>query len=365
VLPPANRISSQQFQNKSFVLNSVNNVAFEERPIPALQNPTDVLIEIKQTGICGSDVHYCTHGAIGSFILRAPMVLGHESAGIISQVGPAVKTLKVGDRVALEPGVPCRHCQRCKAGQYNLCVDMKFAATPPYDGTLCKYYVLPEDFCVKLPENVSLEEGALMEPLSVGVHIARQASIKPGESVVVFGAGPIGLLVGAVARAFGAGKIVIVDINEERLKFAEKFVQGAGIYIPQKGLSAAENAAALLKAHGLPETGVDVAVDASGATPSIQTSIFVLRTGGTYVQAGMGAPEIQFPIVEMCAKELTVKGSFRYAEGDYRLAVELVASGKVDVKQLITGRVKFEDAEEAFNAVKNGKGIKTLIAGPE
>ena len=147
------------------------------------------------------------------------MVLGHESSGIVTAVGEAVTTLKVGDRVCMEPGVPCRRCVRCKEGKYNLCPDMAFAATPPHDGTLAKYYSLPEDFCYKLSDTMSLEEGALVEPLSVAVHIVRQAAVKPGDSIVVFGAGPVGLLCCAVARAYGASKIISVDINEERFGF--------------------------------------------------------------------------------------------------------------------------------------------------
>ncbi|KAI5803386.1 chaperonin 10-like protein [Peziza echinospora] len=352
-------------KNLSFVLKKVNEVVFEDRPIPELKSDREVLIQIKVTGICGSDVHYWTHGAIGSFIVKAPMVLGHESAGIVVKTGSAVSTLKVGDRVALEPGTPCRHCVQCKAGAYNLCPDMKFAATPPYDGTLAKYYVLPEDFCVKLPDNVSFDEGALVEPLSVGVHIMKQAQIKPGSSIVVFGAGPVGLLCCAVAKAFGATKIIAVDINQDRLDFALKYA-ATGVFNPitQGSKDPAENAE---KLNGLFNLGVgaDVAVDASGAQPSIAAAIHVLRQGGTFVQAGMGKPDIDFPIVAMCCKELTVKGSFRYGPGDYKLAVDLISSGRVSVKELITGRVKFEQAEDAFKQVLGGKGIKILIEGVE
>lgn len=292
------------------------------------------------------------------------MVLGHESAGIVVKTGEACKTLKAGDKVALEPGVPCRRCEKCKAGKYNLCKDMAFAATPPYDGTLCKYYVLPEDYCIRLPEHVSLEEGALMEPLSVGVHVVRQANIIPGQSVVVFGAGPVGLLCMAVAKAYGASNVIAVDIVDSRLSFAKSFA-ATGTYQSKRELSAKENAEALLKENSLPLDGVDVAIDASGATPSIQAAIYVLKSGGTFVQAGMGAPEITFPITEMCVKEINMKGSFRYGPGDYAQAGELLAAGKVSVKELITGRVSFGEAEKAFEEVKGGKGIKILIAGPE
>lgn len=210
------------------------------------------------------------------------MVLGHESSGIISAVGDGVKSLKVGDRVAMEPGVPCRRCVRCKSGTYNLCPDMQFAATPPFDGTLAKYYSLPEDFCYKLPESVSLEEGALVEPLAVAVHVvARQAVVTPGSSVVVFGSGPVGLLCCAVAKAFGATKIVAVDINEERLAFAAKYAATRTIVSQRE--SATDAAARIIESCDL-GPGADFVIDASGAESCIQTSIHVVRIGGTYVQ---------------------------------------------------------------------------------
>jgi D-xylulose reductase len=237
---------------------------------------------------------------------------------------------------------------------------MVFAATPPYDGTLAKYYVLPEDFCYKLPDHISLQEGALMEPLSVAVHIVRQAGVSPGQSVVVFGAGPVGLLCCAVATAFGASKVIAVDIQQARLDFAQQYAV-TSTFTPGM-VPATENAERLKQENDL-GTGADVAIDASGAEPSVHTGIHVLRNGGTYVQGGMGRSEIQFPIMAACSKELNIKGSFRYGSGDYKLAVSLVSAGKVDVKKLITGTVTFEEAEQAFKEVKAGKGIKTLIAG--
>ncbi|KAK9480515.1 chaperonin 10-like protein [Lipomyces japonicus] len=346
--------------NPSFVLQKVNEVKFEDRPVPEIKNPRDVRIQIKQTGICGSDVHYYTHGAIGSFVVKDPMVLGHESSGIVTDVGEGVTTLKVGDRVALEPGIPCRYCDHCKAGRYNLCVDMKFAATPPYDGTLTKYYILPEDFAVKLPDTVSLEEGALVEPLSVAVHVSRLLHIPPGSSVIVFGAGPIGLLSAAVAKAFGATTIIVVDLVQARLDLAKELA-ATHTYVPQRGDSAADSARKIVELVG---KRPQFAIEASGAAASVNTAIHVLEHGGAYTQAGMGAPEITFPITEFTVKELTAHGSFRYGPGDYQLAVELIASKKVDVTKLITHRVKFEEAEEAFKLVKGGQGVKILIAGP-
>jgi len=175
------------------------------------------------------------------------------------------------------------------------------------------------------------------------------------------GAGPVGLLCCAVAKAYGALIVVSVDIQASRLEFATSFA-ATHTFMPAR-VSAAENAANLLKEIGLPD-GADAVIDASGAEPSIQTSIHVVRRGGVYVQGGMGKDDITFPIMALCTKEVTAKGSFRYGSGDYKLAVQLVSSGKIDVKKLITGTVKFEEAEEAFKSVKAGKGIKILIAGP-
>lgn len=322
-----------------------------------------MLLQVNYTGICGSDVHYWQHGRIGHFVVKEPMVLGHESAGTVVEVGSAVRTLKPGDRVAMEPGVPCRRCVRCKEGKYNLCFDMAFAATPPHDGTLAKFYVLPEDFCYRLPASVTLEEGALMEPLAVAVHITKQSGLRHGDTCVVFGAGPVGLLCCAVARALGASKVVAVDINRSRLDFATSFAASSS-FEPSSKASAAENAKRLVDENGL-GAGADVAIDASGAEPSVQTAIHALRMGGSYVQGGMGRDEITFPIMAACTKELTVRGSFRYGAGDYSMAVDLVSTGKVDVKQLISRKVGFEDAEQAFEDVKAGKAIKVLIEGPK
>lgn len=351
--------------NPSFVLKAVDSLAIESRPLPALTNATDVLIRVTHTGICGSDVHYWTHGRIGSFVVTAPMVLGHESAGVIHSVGSGVTDLRAGDRVALEPGIPCRFCEHCKGGNYNLCGDMRFAATPPYDGSLCKYYVLPADFCTPLPPHVTTEEGALLEPLAVGVHVARQAAVAPGDHVVVFGAGPVGLLTAGVAAAFGAATVSVVDIVQARLDFAAAFDGVSGVFnaVSQGAKDPEENAKKILNTLGLPAHGVDKAVDATGAPPCIAAAIHVLRSGGTFVQAGMGPAEITFPIVAMAAKELTVKGSFRYKQGDYKLAAHLVASGKVKVAGLVSHRFAFEKAEEAFGVVKRGEGIKVVIEG--
>ncbi|OJJ88359.1 uncharacterized protein ASPGLDRAFT_71426 [Aspergillus glaucus CBS 516.65] len=224
---------------------------------------------------------------------------------------------------------------------------MAFAATPPYNGTLAKYYRLPEDLCYKLPDSLSLEQGALVEPLGVAVHLVRQANVSPGASVVIFGAGPVGLLCRAVSNAFGAAKVVAVDIQRNRLEFAREFTTTSN-FLPLVDVSVFNNAARLGVENEL-GNGAYVVIDASGAEASIKTGIHVLRPGGTYVQGGMGHDE----------------GGFRYATGDYKLAIELVASQKVNSLDLVTDIVKFEDTQRAFQQVKDGNGIKFLIAGVE
>lgn len=352
--------------NPSFVLRKPLDLVFEDRPDPKIQDPHSVKVAVKKTGVCGSDVHYYLHGGIGEFIVKAPMVLGHESAGEVVEVGPEVKDLKVGDRVALEPGVPSRLSQEYKEGRYNLCPCMVFAATPPYDGTLCRHYIIPEDFCVKLPDHVSLEEGALVEPLSVAVHCNKLAKTTAQDVVIVFGAGPVGLLAVGVANAFGSSTIVCVDLVPEKLELAKKF-GATHTFVPTKGDSPNESAdkiRALIKGYGLSDSP-NVALECTGAEPSIQTAVSVLATSGRLVQVGMGKDDVNFPITKCIVKEITVLGSFRYCHGDYPLAVQLVASGKIDVKQLVTNRFTFKEAEKAYKTAAEGKAIKIIIDGPE
>jgi L-iditol 2-dehydrogenase len=213
-----------QSDNLTAVLYGINDLRLEQRPIPT-PNDDDVLLQMEVVGICGSDVHYLVNGRIGDFVVEKPMVIGHEAAGTVVEIGKNVKNLKKGDRVAIEPGYGCRKCTYCKEGRYNLCPDMKFCATPPYDGNLARFYVHPADFCFKLPNNVSLEEGALLEPLSVGVHACKKGGVGVGSVVLILGAGPIGLVTLISAKAFGATKVIIaglfwkVKLKKIKLKF--------------------------------------------------------------------------------------------------------------------------------------------------
>ncbi|KAE9166863.1 putative D-xylulose reductase A [Phytophthora fragariae] len=351
-------------QNPSFVLEKVGVVRYEDRPVPTITNPHDVIVNVRYTGICGSDVHYYT-------ARQHRQVRGGEAHG----AGPRVRRRRArcrvggqvaqpGDQVAMEPGVPCRRCVRCLEGNYNLCPDMSFAATPPIDGTLAKFYVMPEDFCYKLLPHVSMQEGALLEPTAVAVHFCRLAKVSPGDSVVVFGVGPVGLLACKVAHhVFGATTVVGVDVNEARLAFAKE--HGAThVFQSKAGLTPQETANKIIEECGLGE-GADIVIDASGAEPCIQAAVYVARNGGSYTQGGMGKTDVMFPIGILCGKELHVTGSFRYSAGDYQLALDMIASGKLSVKELISKTVPFEEAKEAFENVKCGNGVKWLIEGPK
>ncbi|KAL7419078.1 hypothetical protein Q5752_005914 [Cryptotrichosporon argae] len=368
--------------NPCFVLHGVHDARFEERPVPELEGD-EVLVAVQKTGICGSDVHYLHHGAIGSFVVRDPMCLGHESAGVVVKLGPkaAGSGLKVGDRVALEPGMGCRTCPQCKAGLYELCPNMTFAATPPFiHGTLCRYYKLPADLLYLLPASVSLEDGAMMEPLAVAVHaLSTLANVRTDQTVVVFGAGPVGLLCMAVAKALGARRVIAVDIQKERLEFAKGYA-ATDTFIPppnNQGESKADyterSAETLRDALDVPLRGrgaIDVAIDASGAPVCIGTCIHLLKPGGTMVQVGMGPAVVPISMFHVITKQLRLLGSFRYGQGDYPLAISLVERGLVDLGPLVTHRYKFEQALEAFETTRAGKdkdgkpAIKCIIDAP-
>lgn len=359
-------------ENPAFVLKAVKNVVLENRPIKPLQ-PKEVRVHIEQTGICGSDVHYWQKGRIGKFIMEEgkDMVLGHELAGTVVEIGSDVTTLKKGDRVSVEPGVPCRYCDLCRDGKYNMCEDMVFAATPPWDGTLQRYYNVAYDYCYKIPDHMNMEEAALVEPVTVAVQACKRADLRGRDFVVVFGCGPIGLLCQAVAKALGCKKVIGVDISDGRLEFAKTFGADGVFKMPPKEENedaeayAKRVSATIKKEFDIGEYGADVILEATGAEPCIQTGVFLARHEGRFVQTGMGREFVSFPVTEALVKQLNWTGTIRYSTGCYPTAVDLVASGKIDVKRLVTNRFKFEEAEKAFELVKEGRTdvVKVMIAG--
>lgn len=340
---------------KAAVLHKPFDVRIEEVPVP-VPKAGEVLVAMKSVGVCGSDVHFYEAGRIGSFVVRKPMILGHESAGDIVRLGPGVKGLKVGDRVAVEPGVPCRKCEFCRSGRYNLCPDVVFYACPPYDGAYCEYQVAAADFVFKLPANVSYDEGAMIEPLAVGMHACNRAHVGPGDSVAVLGSGPIGLVSLQSARARGAARLIAVDVDARRLQLAKKL--GATDVVN------ASRTDAVREIHRLTDgAGADVVLETAGAVPTAQQTVACAKNGGRIVLVGMPLTDrFEMPIIDAIVKEVSISGLFRYANM-YPPAIALVSRGAVDVKSMITKRFRLEAVPEALGfAHRQGKkAVKIMI----
>ncbi|SFR67396.1 NAD(P)-dependent alcohol dehydrogenase [Halogeometricum limi] len=321
------------------------------RPDPA---PDEVLVAVKHVGICGSDVHYYEHGRIGDYVVEDPLILGHESAGEVVDVGSAVNGLEPGDEVALEPGVPCGECARCRAGEYNLCPDVEFMATPPDDGAFAEYVAWDADFAYRLPETVSTRAGALCEPLSVALHATRRAEIGLGDSVLVTGAGPIGMLVSEAVRAAGAGSVLVSDVVESKLERAEAYGATATVNAAEESLEDAV-------AEFTDGEGVDAVIEASGAPPVLEAATDVVRRGGTVLCIGLSAEdEIPIETNEIVDKELDFRGSFRF-RNTYDDAVSLLERGAVDVEKIIDFEMPMSRLTEAFERAMEPDVVKGMV----
>ncbi|KAF5292050.1 hypothetical protein FQR65_LT11316 [Abscondita terminalis] len=347
----------QRNENLRAVLHGINDLRLEQTSIPE-PNDDEVLLKMGVVGICGSDVHFLVHGRIGSIILETPTVIGHEGSGTVVSVGKNVKHLKPGDRVAIEPGVACFKCDYCREGRYNLCRKMKFCAAPPVHGNLAQYYVHSADFCYKLPENVSLEEGALLEPLSVGIYACERGNVSTGDVVLVMGAGPIGLVTLLTAKAFGASTVVVVDLLKSRLDKAKELGADHTVLV-DSGTSEEIAIKNITDALGCQPTK---SIDCVGFEKTVRVAVQATRSGGTVVLVGMSQANVNFPIVDLLLREVDVRGIFRYVN-DYPTALELVTSGKVDLKPLITHNFKMEETLTAFEVSRKAEGnaIKVLI----
>lgn len=325
---------------KAAVLHVPQEIKIEEREIPQIKDD-EVLIKVKAVGVCGSDVHYYEHGRIGDFVVKKPLILGHEAAGIIAKVGKQVTDFEEGERVCIEPGVPCRKCEYCKIGRYNLCRDVVFLATPPVDGAFTEFLAHPADFVYKIPDSMSFAEGALIEPLSVGLHATRRGNVCSGSTVCVLGAGTIGISSIQSAKASGATTIIAVDLENYRLEMAQKL--GATDTINAKENDVVK--AVMDLTHG---KGVDVVMEAAGAVPTTQQTVLLAKPGGVSVWIGM-APTDRIPISihKAITKEIDIRPIFRYANV-YPLAVELAALGLVNLKPMISAEFTLEKTKEAL-----------------
>ncbi|KAL6113023.1 sord [Pungitius sinensis] len=341
--------------NLSVVLHAQGDLRLENRPIPE-PGPNEVLLQMHSVGICGSDVHYWQRGRIGDFVVTKPMVLGHEASGRVVKVGSAVKHLEAGDRVAIEPGAPREMDEFFKIGRYNLSPTIFFCATPPDDGNLCRYYKHSANFCYKLPDNVTFEEGALIEPLSVGIHACRRAGVTIGSTVLICGAGPIGLVCLLVAKAMGASHVVITDMLPERLTVAKEL--GADFQLKvNRGVEPQQLAKSVEDLLGAQP---HVTIECSGVESSIQTAIYATRSGGAVALVGIGPQMVTVPLVNAALREVDIRGVFRYCN-TWPMAIAMLASGKVNVKPLVTHRFPLEQAAEAFETTRQGLGIKVML----
>ncbi|XP_007231524.2 sorbitol dehydrogenase isoform X1 [Astyanax mexicanus] len=341
--------------NLSVVLHAKGDLRLEQRPIPE-PGPNEVLLQMHSVGICGSDVHYWQNGRIGDFVVKKPMVLGHEAAGRVFKVGPGVTHLKPGDRVAIEPGAPRDMDEFCKSGRYNLSPTIFFCATPPDDGNLSRYYIHNANFCYKLPDNVSYEEGALIEPLSVGIHACRRAGVTLGSSVLVCGAGPIGLVTLLAAKAMGASQVIISDLSADRLAKAKEL--GADFLLPVKREDTAQEMAKRVEGilGGMPH----ISIECTGAESCIQTAIYATRSGGVVVLVGLGAEMATVPILNAAVREVDIRGVFRYCN-TWPVAIAMLASKRVNVMPLVTHRFPLEQAVQAFETSRQGLGVKVML----
>ncbi|XP_062326925.1 sorbitol dehydrogenase [Osmerus eperlanus] len=345
----------EKAENLSVVLHAKGDLRLEQRPVPE-PGPNEVLLQMHSVGICGSDVHYWQNGRIGDFVVQKPMVLGHEASGRVVKVGSNVKHLQPGDRVAVEPGVPREEDEFFKAGHYNLSPTIFFCATPPDDGNLCRYYKHSACFCYKLPDNVTFEEGALIEPLSVGIHACRRAGVTLGSSVLICGAGPIGLVCLLVAKAMGAAQVIITDLSTDRLAMAKDL--GADFPVTVQRADGAQDLAATVQ--GMLGAQPHISIECTGVESSVQTAIYATRPGGVVVLVGMGSEMTTVPLLNAAIKEVDIRGVFRYCN-TWPMAIAMLASGKVNVKPLVTHRFPLEQAVHAFETTRQGLGIKVML----
>jgi len=340
---------------KAAILEKPRVIKIKDIPIPEYSDE-EVLVRIKEVGVCGSDVHFYNSGRIGDLAkMDGPIILGHESSGIIEKVGRNVKEFKIGDRVSIEPGVPCYKCENCKKGNYHLCVDIAFMAIPPYDGAYREYIAYDPHFVYKISENISFSEAACVEPLSVGYSCAMNAKVDSGDSVCILGAGPIGLANLDICQAMGAGKIFISDINKYRLNIAKKHGAFLAINVTNKDL------VKVIKEE-TNNKGVDRVIEAAGTKQSIIDSIKVTRRGGNISWVSLNQDIVDISYLDIVCKELNIKGNFRY-KNSYGPVINLLEAGKIDFTDWVSHRFSLDKINDAFELAndKNADKMKIMI----
>lgn len=328
--------------NRAAVMTELEHIEIQELPEPE-PGPKQAVVRIHAVGVCGSDTAYFKIGRIGDYVVDGPIVLGHEVSGEVAKVGSEVTNVSVGDRVAIEPGTPCRDCKECKAGRYHLCPDLVFLATPPYDGALMELMAIDARNLYPIPQAMSYEEGALLEPLSVGIWGCKRANLTAGDDVLVTGAGPVGLLAAAAARAFGAGSVTVSDFSEFRLGLARKM--GFATETPD----------------GATDRSFDVLLECSGAPGALAAGMARLAPAGRAAMIGMPKQDVPLPLAELNVNEVSLSLVNRYNH-TWPLAIELVSSGRIDVSELITHHFPLAQSADALTLASRVKdSIKAVI----
>ncbi|MCA8429302.1 NAD(P)-dependent alcohol dehydrogenase [Burkholderia seminalis] len=332
---------------KALVLERTRELALRDIDLPQQVGPGDVRIKVHTVGVCGSDVHYYVHGGIGPFRVDAPMVLGHEASGTVVETGAAVTHLRVGDRVCMEPGVPRLDSPATLRGFYNLDPDVRFWATPPVHGCLTPFVVHPAAFTYRLPDNVSFAEGAIVEPLSIGLQAAKKAAMKPGDLAVVIGAGTIGAMTALAALAGGAARVILADVVPEKLALFAGNPAVTTVDVRTRPL-----ADAVAEASG--GWGADVVFEASGSANAYAGLVDLMCPGGCAVLIGMPVAPVPLDVVALQAKEGRIESVFRYAN-IFPRALALIASGAIDVKPFISRTFPFSEGVRAFEEAASGQ----------
>ncbi|MER9134463.1 NAD(P)-dependent alcohol dehydrogenase [Mesorhizobium sp. M0768] len=344
---------------RALVLERQHELKLRDIDLPQTVGPGEVRIKIHTVGICGSDVHYYTHGRIGPFVVEAPMVLGHEAAGTVVETGERVEHLKVGDRVCMEPGIPDPSSRASRLGLYNIDPAVRFWATPPIHGVLTPYVVHPANYTFKLPDNVSFAEGAMVEPFAVGMQAAAKAKIAPGDTAVVIGAGPIGTMVAIAALAGGCARALVADLAQPKLDIAGGYQGVIPINVRDRNLAA--------EVKRLTDGwGADVVFECSGSSKAWETLLDLPRPGGAVVVVGLPVAPIAFDVATASTKEVRIETVFRYAH-QYERAIALMGSGRVDLKPLISATFPFEDSINAFDRAVEARpaDVKLQILLPD
>lgn len=357
------KVMCQAHYNPSVQVTTDHRIEIKENEVPELQ-PGEVLIHPRTTGICGSDIHLWKHGQIGDLKVLSNLVIGHEASGDIIAIGSDVENVQVGDRVAIEPGIPCHTCFLCRQGDYNLCQDVKFIGMYPYAGSMQRYLVHDSRYVYKLPDNMTYAQGALVEPVSVGYHGVERANLILGHGVMIAGAGPIGLVTLLLVKAAGCTPIVITDLNEGRLKVAKNLVPDVTTYQINTKKTPQENAKAIRLLFGTTEQSAPSRVlECTGVESSVITSAYVIRRSGLLMIIGVGKDVFNnFPFMQLSFAEIDLKFSNRYHDS-WPTVINMISNGIIKVDDLVTHKFPLERADEAIELVGDPtKGsIKVMI----